>query len=252
MVNPNLSKWTSAYRAKQVARTLDTLNRIVARPGVAAGRVVPDADDLPIHDGRRIDATIMFLDICKFSDIPSWTEAEQQTVLQILSLLFSEMIRIVEDHGGVVEKNTGDGLMAYFVKQSGNDVPPPHRALAAALTMFAAKDRLINPIIERSGLTPIKFRICMDHGPITVANVGAARGFRGIVAIGATANISAKMLGFADPDSILVGTKFLNGLPNEWVTHWVKLMTVETGWVLREGNTPYAFWSYHGRWTEPA
>ena len=251
MADPNLSRLTEAYEARQIKRTLDTLNKIVARSPISAGRVVPTAEGVAIYDGRRIDASVMFMDICKFSQRPSWTDAEQQTLLQIIALLFTEMIRIIEDHGGVVEKNTGDGLMAYFVKQSSVDVSAQQRALSAALTMFSAKDRLINPIIQQSGLQTIDFRICMDHGPITVANVGAARGFKGMVAIGATANIASKMLGFADSNEILIGTKLVQGLPSDWVVKWVKLKTSETGWVLRESDAPYSFWNYTGRWSGP-
>ena len=36
----------------------------------------------------------------------------------MLSLFFSEMIRVVGDYGGTVEKNTGDGIMAYFAQGS--------------------------------------------------------------------------------------------------------------------------------------
>jgi adenylate cyclase len=40
-------------------------------------------------------------------------------MLRVLNLYFSEMIKIAEEYGGTVEKNTGDGLMAYFEDNSG-------------------------------------------------------------------------------------------------------------------------------------
>jgi len=42
-------------------------------------------------------------------------------MLRVLNLFFTEMIRIVEDYGGAVEKNTGDGLMAYFEDRAADD-----------------------------------------------------------------------------------------------------------------------------------
>lgn len=65
---------------------------------------------------------IMFLGISDFSSRPAESSAEQLTLLVALNFFFGEMIRIAEDYGGTVEKNTGDGLMAYFEDAGGN--PP--------------------------------------------------------------------------------------------------------------------------------
>lgn len=247
----NADRLTKGYVQKQVDRTLVTIQRIRDRNPVVAGRVVPESGDIAIHAGRRLTATVMFLDISKFSQRPSSTQEEQENLLQILSLFFTEMIKVVEDYGGVVEKNTGDGLMAYFVREAADTVPIQQKAVAAALTMFWAATNLINPVVSRSGMQPLDFRICMDHGPITIAKVGAARGFNGIVAIGATANIASKMLSFADANTLLLGGMVLDGLPLEWRSNFVRLKTLETGWVHTANNLPYPFWIYDGRWTEP-
>ncbi len=251
MANPSTERLTKSYLAQQTDRTIATLKKILARDPIETGRVVPTADDLAIHDGRRLEATVMFLDICKFSGRPGWTEQDQETLLRILCLFFTEMIRVIEDYGGIVEKNTGDGLMAYFVRRPEDTAAVQQRALAAALTMFAAAERLINPILQRSHVDKLHFRVCMDHGPITIAKVGAARGFNGIVAIGTTANIAAKMLAVAERDTILIGTKMLEGIPTAWSREFVQLKTMETGWMYTATNVPYAFWEYTGRWKEP-
>lgn len=91
----------------------------------------------------------------------------------------------------------------------------------------------------------------MDHGPITVAKVGAPRGFTGIVAIGATANIASKMLSFAEPGMLLLGEMVLAGLPQEWRDLFVKLKTRETGWSYTGSKLAYGFYEYQGRWKEP-
>jgi adenylate cyclase len=243
---------TRAYLQKQLARNISAAKQIGGRTAVSTGRVIPDAIDLPIHVGRRLDASVLFLDICKFSARPSWTETEQENLLRILSLFFSEMIRIVEDYGGVVEKNTGDGLMAYFTRRPNDDVAPQQLAVATALTMFSATDQILNPIIRHAGLDPFDFRIGIDHGPITVAKVGAARGFNGIVAIGTTANIACKMLDGAEANSLVIGTKVLEGLPSSWQQKYVEFKTTETGWYYTETGIPYAFWVYTGRWIVPS
>lgn len=59
-------------------------------------------------------------------------------MLSALNLFFTEMMKIAEDYGGV-EKNTRDGLMAYF--DDGMDVAASKKTVACALTMM----RLIAP-----------------------------------------------------------------------------------------------------------
>jgi class 3 adenylate cyclase len=253
MANPSSQELTSAYFRAQIDRVIGTLNKITARPNPApAGRAIPEADDIAIHDGRRLDATVMFLDICKFSSRPSEGADEQMAIVQILSLFFTEMIRIIEDHGGFVEKNTGDGLMAYFAQNDLPGITIQQRALSCALTMFSAAENIINPLLIRSNIAPLQFRICMDHGQITVAKIGAARRFNGIVAVGTTANIASKMLAVAQPNTILLGDMMRQGLPAEWGRQFVQPETANSGWVYRQSNSPYPFWQYIGRWKVPS
>lgn len=145
MSDPN--KLTKAYLQKQVARNLAAAQQIASRSGISDGRVIPSHGDLPIHVGRRLDATVLFLDICKFSARPSWTASEQENLLRILSLFFSEMIRIVQDFGGIVEKNTGDGLMAYFTRVPNDQTAPQQRVVG--IIHFLLYPNLSNPVLER-------------------------------------------------------------------------------------------------------
>jgi len=132
---------TQTYWNAQIARVIEVRDKIIEREGaIAAGRVVPGDEDLTIGTGRRLDMAVMFLDVCSFSGRPSETPAEQELMLQVLNLFFTEMVKIAEEYGGVVEKNTGDGLMAYF---NDNDGTPPEsgckRAVACALTMMQSQ-----------------------------------------------------------------------------------------------------------------
>lgn len=237
-----------AYRAKQDQRMQALVDGLVARrESVRAGRVIPDHGDLPIGVGRHLEATVMFLDICGSSARGSDHQAAQSDMLTALSILFSEMIRVIEDHGGTVEKNTGDGLMAYFSKgEQGQSAQTT--ALGAALTMQATANRIVDPLTRGIGIGRLPFRICLDHGPITIAEVGAARGFRGIVAIGSTANIASKMLALAGEDTILIGDAVLNGLPVDWAVHAKEPRP--TGFSYTASGVPYLCHRYDGRWID--
>jgi class 3 adenylate cyclase len=132
--------------------------------------VVPDPDELAIGTGRQLQAAVLFTDISGFSGRPSGAADEQQLLLNVLNLYFSEMIRICEEYGGTVEKNTGDGLMAYFEDNAGD---PPEtgckRSVAAALTMLYVTQQAINPVLTNSNVKPSSFAwaltMARDNGP---------------------------------------------------------------------------------------
>ena len=235
-----------AYWESQIARVEKLRARISESGTPAAGRVVPEDDDLAIGEGRRLCVAVMFLDISAFSQRLSETESEQDLQLRVLNLFFSEMIKIAEDYGGTVEKNTGDGLMAYFENAEGET--GTKRAVACALTMMAANQHLIKPILAATPAPEITFRVSIDHGWVTVARLGAARRFNANVAIGATANFAAKMLSVAKAGDIVLGESAKNQLPITWQASFTEVSTTATGWNYRATGNPYPLYRYTGRW----
>jgi adenylate cyclase len=238
------------YWNKQIERVESLRQRISDRAAVTPGRVIPSGDDLVIGTGRRIKAAIMFTDISAFSTRPSMTADEQELMLRVLNLYFTEMIRIVEDYGGVIEKNTGDGLMAYFERgfQGTAEENCVQRAVSCALTMDAANSLLIAPILRASGVVPLRHRVTIEHGDITVARIGAPSRFNANVAIGNAANFAAKMLSLVEPDQIGLGAAACSELPESWRTLWTRLADVSTGWIYSVSKQPYPLYLYGGRW----
>ncbi|MBV8547642.1 MAG: adenylate/guanylate cyclase domain-containing protein [Acidobacteria bacterium] len=247
----NYDQLPSAYHAKQQER-IEKLRSTIAEKEmvVAVGNVIPDHGDLRIGTGRFLNAAVLFVDICDFTSRLSNTMAEQEMMLRMLSFFFTEMIRIVEDYGGTVEKNTGDGLMAYFEDEPGEGETGAKRALAATLTMFYASEHDLNPVIARTGLDPIQFRAGLEYGSVTVAQVGRARGYNSIVAIGTPANLASKMLNFGSKNEIVIGKKAAMQLPPGW-QQWCHVVERGSGFYYLANGTPYPFYRYVGRWTGP-
>lgn len=240
-----------SYWDSQIQRIEGLRSKIAARAATPVGRVIPDDTDLVIGTGRRLNLTVMFLDISGFSIRRSVTADEQELMLRVLNLFFTEMIRIVEDYGGVVEKNTGDGLMAYFEDDPSTMSPTSaQRAVSCALTMTATNEYLISPILRATGVPPFEFRTTMDHGAVTIARIGAAQRFNANVAIGNAANFAAKMLGLVNPGEIVLGAAARNYLPVNWQTQWTQLSPVSTGWVYSDTSVPYPLYLYTGRWAK--
>lgn len=100
----NYDALEQAYWEAQKQRVESLRAKISQRPSIGDGRVVPIDNDLSIGDGRRLSMAVMFIDICGFSSRPMETTEEQDLMLRILNLYFTEMIRIAEEYGGNVEK----------------------------------------------------------------------------------------------------------------------------------------------------
>jgi adenylate cyclase len=236
------------YLARIGQRVAADLAVIKARATpVRDGRRLPESGTLPIGTGRRLRATILFLDVSGFSDLPSEDPTEQTTILLSLTLLFSEFIRIIEDLGGVVEKNTGDGLMAYFVSDSDYNWTHESRACIAALYMFRASTSAVEPIFAAHGVASMPIRITVNAGNITVAEVGAKRGFRGVVAVGTAANVASKMLKVAQSGDLLVGENVLGGLPANW-TSAMRFHSYSDQFSYRADGRAYGYYLITGRY----
>ncbi len=244
MAEPNHQE----YLARIGQRVQTDLAVIKARAApVRDGRRLPESGTLPIGTGRRLRASILFLDVSGFSGMASEDTTEQTTMLLSLTLLFSEFIRIIEDLGGTVEKNTGDGVMAYFVSDSDYAWTHESRACIAALYMFRASVHAVEPIFAAHGVAPMPIRITVNTGYITVAEVGAKRGFRGVVAVGTAANVASKMLKVAQAGDLLVGENVLPGLPADWAPS-MRFHSHSDQFSYRASGNAYAYYLITGRY----
>ena len=249
----NYDALDATYWNTQRDRVEQLRRKIADRPKIGSGRVVPEDESLSIGDGKRLSMAVMFMDICGFSSRGMETLEEQDLMLRILNLYFTEMIRIAEEYGGNVEKNTGDGLLVYFT--DGEGTPPesgPKRAVTCALTMFAATEHLISPVVVASGAKPIEFRVSIDYGAVTIARIGAPRRFNANAAIGSTANFASKMLRIAKAGGIVIGESAKALLPLDWQIRWATPVLEPTGWTYRKDDSPYVLYRYIGRWSSLA
>jgi class 3 adenylate cyclase len=129
-----LSRWNSTLELR-VARQVEELQRVSRlkrffSPQVA-DLILTGGTDNPLRSHRR-EITVVFVDLRGF---PAFAEtAEPEEVSQILHEYHGAMGPLVLEHGGTLERFTGDGLMIFF-----NDpVPvddPGRRAVVMAVAM---------------------------------------------------------------------------------------------------------------------
>jgi adenylate cyclase len=144
--------------------------------------------------GQKLIATMLFTDIQGFSTISEQMQPEE--LLQWLNEYLEVMTEEIQNFQGIVNKFTGDGLLAVFgvpiprldAKEIADDA---QRAVACALAMG---DRLaqLNPMWEQRGLTPVQMRVGIFTGEAVAGSLGGkARLEYGI--IGDSVNIASRL-----------------------------------------------------------
>ena len=153
-----------------------------------------DVIDLLMQDPERVDlegtelvATVLFTDLQGFTTFAE--DKTPKTLITVLNRYFETVTGIVLDQGGMLDKYTGDGIMAIF----GAPIPREGHAKAACEAILDFRDKGVNDLISTEG-TKILTRIGISSGPIVVGNLGSSRNMN-FTAIGDTVNLSARLEG---------------------------------------------------------
>lgn len=135
--------------------------------------------------GERRTITVCFTDIRDFTPLSESHTPEE--VLRLLNLYFGRMCDIVAEHGGVVNKFLGDGMLIVFGAPA-NQPDDAQRALAAARAMLAEVERM-----RGHGEFPgLRIGIGMHRGEAVVGNVGGVQR-QEYTAIGDTVNTASRV-----------------------------------------------------------
>ena len=121
--------------------------------------------------GQRRRVTILLSDIRNFTSMSERMPPEE--VVSFLNDYFSEMVDAVFEHGGVLDKFIGDGMLAVF---GSIDDEPDHarRAVRAALRMRVLLAKL-NGERAVAGRAPINIGIGVHTDDVIVGNIGSRR-----------------------------------------------------------------------------
>jgi len=155
-----------------------------------------------ILNHQRCKISVFFSDIQDFSIITDAMEPEE--LAQLLNEYFAEMIRIVFQFGGTVDKLMGDGLVALFGAPVA--VEPASGALRCvqmAVNMQQRLDVLNEQWKARGCAHTIKVRMGINTGLAIVGSFGSDA-WANYTAIGSQINIAARLQQMAEPGQILI------------------------------------------------
>lgn len=136
--------------------------------GDAARRVLSGA----IRRGmaQKIDAAILYADLRGFTALADRLAIEP--LIATLNAYFDCLGPAIERHGGQVLKFLGDGLLASFQLQAGQDAMPICRAVLAAADEAHAAVAELNAAREQAGQPVLALDIALHRGEVMYGNVG--------------------------------------------------------------------------------
>ena len=138
--------------------------------------------------GESLRVTVLFTDIRSFTTISERMDPQQ--LVALLNEYFTEMVGIVMQEDGVVDKYIGDAIMAVF----GAPVPKTVdavNAVRAAVRMRSALANL-NRRLEARGAPTLRTGIGIHTGDVVAGNIGSEKRMEYTV-IGDAVNVAARL-----------------------------------------------------------
>jgi adenylate cyclase len=138
--------------------------------------------------GESLKVTILFTDIRSFTTISE--KMDPQQLVALLNEYFSEMVGIVMQEDGVVDKYIGDAIMAVF----GAPVPKPEDAVNAVRAAVRMRQSLqaLNRRLEERGVAPLRTGIGIHTGEVIAGNIGSEKRMEYTV-IGDAVNLASRL-----------------------------------------------------------
>jgi adenylate cyclase len=177
-------------------------------PNVAA-EIAQQESATPLGGDRR-PVTVLFSDVRGFTAMAE--SMDPDAIARLLSEYFSEMVEVIFEHGGTLDKFIGDAIMALWgapIAHPGD----PDRAIHAAVAMQQAIAEL-NRRWASQGRPEIRVGIGINHGDVFAGNIGSHRRLEYTV-IGDPVNVAARLCALAGPGEILVSEAFLRVLHDQ-------------------------------------
>ena len=145
----------------------------------------------------RKTVTVLFADVVESTSLLATLQPE--SARRVLDRYFDTMSRVLESHGGTVEKFIGDAIMAVF------GIPRLHeddalRAVRAAVEMRAALARLNVEFEGTVGVT-VQMRVGLDTGRVVARDPANGQAF----VTGEPVNVAARLEAAAEPGDVLIG-----------------------------------------------
>lgn len=140
-----------------------------------------------------------FIDMVDSTRITSGLTRGQMS--KYYSLFINWVNGIIRGYGGKVVKNTGDGLLFYFILLGDSDINTVRNCLNSAITL-SILHRNVNKKFISESLPDLNYRISLDYGEVSFAQTVDSTTPD---IFSTTVNLCAKINKVAEPNKVIIG-----------------------------------------------
>lgn len=132
-------------------------------------QIIDRKSKLTSEIGSKANVTVVFIDVRKFTSITEKLPAEK--VVELLNYYLHEMVRIIFQYDGTLDKFIGDAIMAFW----GAPIIIADHVQKAILCAFKMQKKMkeINNYFSGRNLPEIQIGIGINTGQVIVGNVGS-------------------------------------------------------------------------------
>jgi len=157
----------------------------------------PDAGKL---GGKRREVVMMMSDIRGFTALSETFSPE--IIIRVLNQYFSHMIKIIQEHNGIIVDFFGDAILVFFEPLSGSTSDTSLCCIQCASRM-QSEMAAFNKKMQREKLPSLGMGIGINAGQVIVGNIGSdTRAKYGVV--GSAVNITSRIQAKAEKQEIII------------------------------------------------
>lgn len=146
---------------------------------------------------RRL-ASVLFADVQGFTQLAEKLDFE--TVSDLIKGIWKRLDKVIEAHGGYIDKHLGDGVMAVWGAPFASD-NDAEQAIAAGIELVKALDDFC---LESSipGAEQLKLRVGINSGAVFAGYIGSRNEY---TVLGDTVNVAARLEQIAEAGTVVIG-----------------------------------------------
>ncbi len=162
--------------------------------------------------GKRKYISVLFSDIANFTGFCDTNTPDE--VQAVLDEYLQNMVGLVFEHNGIIDKYLGDGLLAFFENEEEGTIVSPANAVRTAIAMQEGAKRLREKW-SAEGRLPIQIRVGIATGIVAVGNLGTKDKIDYTI-IGSKVNLASRLQGKGDSGDIVVDEDTFNHIATEF------------------------------------
>src|SRR6059036_322136 len=193
----------NSQRSEQMRREALVLSNFQRYFSPNIAQVIAQQQDAGRLPSEKRPVVIFFSDIRGFT--PMAETMSPDNIATLLTEYFTEMVELVFEHGGTLDKFMGDAIMALWGAPMAHE-DDADRAMHCALDQLEALERL-NTKWKEQGRQELGIGIGINFGEVFVGNIGSDRRLEYTV-IGDAVNTASRLCSSAGRNEILISEPF--------------------------------------------